>query len=56
MVDDSDYIYAFERLIYPIVLTYKPEIILISAGFDGLKDDPIGKCNLSSTIFNYMLY
>ena len=42
IVDDQEYIYAFERLVVPIVKEFKPELIFISAGFDSLKGDPLG--------------
>lgn len=42
MPDDSEYIYAFERLIYPVLKEFDPELLIVSAGFDSAKGDPLG--------------
>lgn len=42
MPDDSEYVYAFERLIFPILKEFDPELMIISAGFDSAKNDPLG--------------
>ncbi len=39
---DSDYAQAFRTLLIPVVREYAPELILVSAGFDAHRDDPIG--------------
>ncbi|HOJ43758.1 MAG TPA: histone deacetylase, partial [Syntrophorhabdaceae bacterium] len=41
-MDDDDYMYAFKEVLVPIIEMYKPEIILVSAGFDAHYDDPLG--------------
>ncbi|MCX7965619.1 MAG: histone deacetylase [Syntrophorhabdaceae bacterium] len=41
-MDDDDYIYAFKEVLVPISDMYKPEIILVSAGFDAHYNDPLG--------------
>ena len=38
---------AFTDKILPALENFKPEIIIISAGFDAHKDDPLGKINLT---------
>jgi len=51
-VDDSDFMAALERL--PGLLSdvgFSPDIVLISAGFDGLQKDPLGDFNFSERIF-----
>jgi histone deacetylase 6 len=40
--DDNEYIYAFERLIFPILKKFDPELMIVSAGFDSAKGDPLG--------------
>jgi acetoin utilization deacetylase AcuC-like enzyme len=40
--DDSGYLAAWERLVKPICLEFKPNLILVSAGYDAHVDDPIG--------------
>ncbi len=37
-----DLIYAFERLIFPIIKEFGPEFLIISAGFDSCIGDPLG--------------
>ena len=39
---DDDYEYAFREILIPIADQYKPEIILVSAGFDSYYNDPLG--------------
>lgn len=38
---DSEYIYAFNKVIMPILYEFAPDFILVSAGFDAAK----GKLN-----------
>lgn len=40
--DDKVYIQIFRRILSPIALSFKPHIILVSAGFDVYFDDPLG--------------
>ncbi|MBW1804014.1 MAG: histone deacetylase [Deltaproteobacteria bacterium] len=39
---DGEYVAFFENILKPIAHEYKPELILVSAGFDTYKDDPLG--------------
>jgi acetoin utilization deacetylase AcuC-like enzyme/formylglycine-generating enzyme required for sulfatase activity len=39
---DDDYIKIFEEKLKPAALTFSPEFVLISAGFDAHKNDPLG--------------
>ena len=42
---DLEYQEVFEQLISPVILQYRPELILISAGFDAYEGDPLaGQC------------
>jgi acetoin utilization deacetylase AcuC-like enzyme len=43
-----------EHLIVPIGLEYRPELILISAGFDAHADDPLSDCRLDAGAFALM--
>lgn len=52
--DDEDYIEAFERRIVPALDSFKPEFILISAGFDAHGDDPLSGALLSTNTFGRM--
>jgi acetoin utilization deacetylase AcuC-like enzyme len=39
---DDDYMYIFREVLVPLADLYKPEIILVSAGFDTHYNDPLG--------------
>ena len=39
---DADYLYAFDTVLTPIARAFKPEFILVSAGFDIYNSDPLG--------------
>jgi acetoin utilization deacetylase AcuC-like enzyme len=44
---NREYIKAFQEIIVPKVRDFKPEFILISAGFDGHRADPLSSINLT---------
>jgi acetoin utilization deacetylase AcuC-like enzyme len=48
---DEEYLYIFRTLLPPIALEYKPEFILVSAGFDTYEDDPLGGMRITSLGF-----
>lgn len=39
--NDLDYLVTLDTIIIPVMKLYKPDIILVSAGFDAHKDDPL---------------
>jgi len=39
---DDDYKYAFREVLSPIADLYRPELVLVSAGFDAYCNDPLG--------------
>lgn len=51
---NGDYLYLFDRLVAPLVLEYKPELILVSAGFDAHESDPLGMMNLTTAGFEQL--
>jgi Deacetylases, including yeast histone deacetylase and acetoin utilization protein len=51
---DADYKKAFENRILPKLIEYEPELILISAGFDAHKLDPLGGQELTTSVFEWM--
>jgi acetoin utilization deacetylase AcuC-like enzyme len=38
----GEYIAIFERILRPVAIEFKPDIILVSAGFDTYAEDPLG--------------
>jgi acetoin utilization deacetylase AcuC-like enzyme len=53
-VGDEEYIDSFQAEIIPKLEEYKPEFIIISAGFDAHKLDPLAGINLSKNGFYQM--
>lgn len=51
---DAEYAYAFERVILPLVRNWEPEMILVSAGFDAVRGDPLGDCCVTAAGFGFM--
>jgi len=49
--DDQIYLEAVDQIVLPIVRQYKPQFILVSAGFDGHYSDPIGELSLSTSCY-----
>lgn len=45
---EKEYVHAFEKSIIPELEKFKPEIILISAGFDANESDPLASIRLSA--------
>ncbi len=48
---DKTYIQAMKEIVLPIMAQYKPEFVLVSAGFDGHYADPVGNLSLSATCY-----
>jgi acetoin utilization deacetylase AcuC-like enzyme len=48
---DADYELVYSRVAIPALRQFKPELILISAGFDAYMDDPLGGMRLTSACF-----
>lgn len=51
---DVEYAAAFVELILPVVAAYAPDLVIVSCGFDAVRDDPIGDCDLSPSSFHAM--
>jgi len=47
-VDDRIYLTAVDEIVVPIIEQYKPQFILLSAGFDGHHTDPVAQLSLSA--------
>jgi len=44
---DADYIGAVQRLVVPVARQFRPEMILVSCGFDAHADDPLASMQLT---------
>ena len=51
---EKEYLETFHREIIPKLHGYMPELIIISAGFDAHKDDPLANINLTDDSFRIM--
>jgi len=49
---EKEYLDAFEGEILPALDRYRPELIIISAGFDAHRDDPLADINLTEESFS----
>ena len=54
LVGDRDYIYACEKVFFPVIKEFEPEIIIISAGFDSAKGDPLGQVGVTPVGYAYI--
>ena len=52
---DGDYALIFEQLLTPIAEHYAPDLVIVSAGFDAHRLDPLGGMRLSDEGFAHMM-
>ncbi len=45
---DAEYKRVFDEIIMPAVRRFNPELVLVSAGYDGHRDDPLAQMRLST--------
>jgi acetoin utilization deacetylase AcuC-like enzyme len=51
---DAQYIESFHARVLPAIDHFKPQMLLISAGFDAHREDPLANVNLSEECFGQM--
>ena len=51
---DADYKQVFTEKVLPAIDSFKPEVMIISAGFDAHTDDPLANINLSTAFYAWM--
>jgi acetoin utilization deacetylase AcuC-like enzyme len=52
--DDVDYLAALDEKVLPVLRAYRPEALLISAGFDAHHADPLAQIQLSEECYEQM--
>jgi acetoin utilization deacetylase AcuC-like enzyme len=52
--DEEVWLSLIEYVVVPVAADYRPQLILISAGFDAHRDDPLGGCELEASSFAEM--
>ncbi len=50
--EDAAYLDQVEHQLLPLLIEYAPDFILVSAGFDAHRDDPLASLNLTDRAFN----
>lgn len=48
---DGDYAAVFARLLRPVAASFRPDLVLVSAGFDAHRDDPLGEMQVTAEGF-----
>ena len=51
---DTDYQIAFAEVVVPVLTQYKPDLLLVSAGFDAHERDPLAGMRLTTGAFGAM--
>jgi acetoin utilization deacetylase AcuC-like enzyme len=51
---EAEWLTALEQVALPAARDYRPDLILVSAGFDAHRDDPLGGCALETASFGRM--
>jgi acetoin utilization deacetylase AcuC-like enzyme len=51
---DADYAIAFDQVVIPVLEEFDPELVLVSAGFDAHRDDPLARMRLTVDGFRRM--
>jgi acetoin utilization deacetylase AcuC-like enzyme len=50
-IADADLLYIYWAVLGPLLSAYRPQLILVSAGFDAHQQDPIGRLKLSAAVY-----
>lgn len=53
-LNDADYVALFEEVLVPIADAFRPQLVLVSAGFDPHEDDPLGGMGLRPNGFAHL--
>jgi acetoin utilization deacetylase AcuC-like enzyme len=52
---DEEMFYVWDNVVLPSITDFKPELILVSAGFDAAENDPLGQCRVSCRTYGLLL-
>ncbi|KAK4477805.1 hypothetical protein RD792_017067 [Penstemon davidsonii] len=52
---DADYLAVWDHILVPVAKEFKPDIVIISAGFDAAIGDPLGGCRVSPYGYSILL-
>ena len=48
---DADYEQSYTKVAFPVLRQFKPQLILVSAGFDAYRDDPLAGMRLTAPYY-----
>jgi len=51
---DADMVHMYREILMPIVRQYRPELILVAAGFDAHQRDPLGRTKVTEKVFRWL--
>ena len=51
---DAEYVQAFTDVVEPAVRAHDPELVIVAAGFDAHRDDPLAEMTVSADGFREM--
>jgi acetoin utilization deacetylase AcuC-like enzyme len=51
---DAEFLSLVEHVVLPVAREFRPDLILVSAGYDAHRDDPIGDCRVSTRAYAQM--
>ncbi|CAN6290451.1 unnamed protein product [Urochloa humidicola] len=54
-IEDADLLAVWDYLVLPLAMEFKPEVILVSAGFDAALGDPIGGGRVTPSCFGQLV-
>ncbi len=49
--EDGDMLYIYSEILSPVIRRFGPELVLVAAGFDAHREDPIGRSRMTSRGF-----
>ncbi|XP_015262012.1 PREDICTED: histone deacetylase 6-like [Gekko japonicus] len=53
---DMEYLAAFHQIVMPVSYEFNPELVLVSAGFDAARGDPLGGCLVTPECYAHMTH
>ncbi|XP_062855523.1 histone deacetylase 6 [Trichomycterus rosablanca] len=53
---DPEYLAAFHHVVMPIAREFAPELVLVSAGFDAARGDPLGRYNVTPECYAHLTH
>ncbi len=51
---EDEWLAYVEHIVLPVARDYQPDLVLVSAGFDAHRDDPLAECRLEAVSFSHL--